>query len=119
MYNNPSDPLTYEEVKEVESLNMGNEKLLKDIRRLEEEIGVAKKNRRKSLSPENLNAHASEEYIRQIKALQEDAPIIDLLHQWRLARLQCASYSEIIEEVQTHFVEMKRLHTKLLKLRAN
>lgn len=111
------DPLTFEELKEIESLNNENEKLLLQLRRLEEEMRVAKEKRRQVVDPEEFHAHASEEYIAQIKALQQDAPIIDLLQEWRRARYQCASFSEIIEEVQRHFIEMKRLHSKLVRLK--
>lgn len=114
-----TDPLTSEEINEVEYLNALNEQLVKDICRLEDEKLRAKEVRRKSFKPEDLDNHASAEYIRQIKALDENSPLIDLLQQWRLARLQCASYSETIEEVQVNFIEMKRLHAKLLKLRVS
>lgn len=114
-----TDPLTCEEINEIECLNAGNELLVKEICRLEDEKLRAKEARRKPLKPEDLDSHASAEYIRQIKILDANSPIIDLLQQWRLARLQCASYSETIEEVQVNFVEMKRLHAKLLKLRGS
>eukprot|EP00796_Vickermania_ingenoplastis_P004330 gene4330-3144_t len=111
-------PLTADELKEIHELHRGNEILATEIGQLVARIAEAKERRKECFMETDVETHQSKLYIREIKGMQRDAAIIDLVQRWRAARLQCAAYSETIEEVRNNFLEMKRLYEQLQKSQA-
>lgn len=108
-----SSPLTPEERQEVDTLYRGNEGLAREIAKLVADMTKEKEARRVKMLEENVEIHQSAAYLKEIRSLKSDAPLLPLIEQWRDARKRCASFSETIEEIEVSMVEIKKLCGRL------
>lgn len=108
-----SDSLTDAEVREIAILHRDNDVLAKEVSKLTARLTEEKEKRREYFVENDVETEPSKAYLRDIRLLRKDSRMLELVQQWRAARLQCASYSETIEEVHSNFLEMKNLYGQL------